>query len=350
MAEQEDNTRPRLLARLGGKGGALAAAIVLQIIVLAVAVFIIVRVSGGEEKAAFRASPSISLPPRELSHRASLLEFEQAAAVPMPVRALQVDALLPETMPSLPPLPADSFSPLSAETSLAPGDALLGTEGLEAAVAGLGLGQSQVDLFGIRDEASRLVILVDTSNSMFERQRDGVKYRFDFGVIKDEVAALLMGLQPDTRFNLAIYEGGSLAWQPELMPATLENKQAAVDWLRGLSESPSASISGRNSSGPKLIEGGGTRLDTGLKQVFGFEPDVVFIVTDGEINRNGRRIEEDDILSEIRTLQAALETPARLHVIHYQTAVTRDVELATMRAIAGRNSGRFRQVSAEPLP
>lgn len=349
MVQETARTRPGLRERLRGKTGALVAAAVLQVIVLAAAVFVIVRVSDGEAEPAFKASSRISLPQRELNHRASLLEFEQAAGVAMPVPALQVEQMLPDAVPELPALPMDSFNPLAAEVSLTPGDALLGTEGLEAAIGGLGLGQSQVDLFGIREAASRLVILIDTSNSMFERQRDGEKYRFDFGVIKGEVSALIMGLQPDTQFNLAIYEGGSLAWQPELMVATLENKQAAVDWLLGLSESPGASISGRSSPGPKLLEGGGTRLDTGLKQAFGFAPDVIFIVTDGEINRSGRRIEEADILAEIRSLQAGLDQDARLHVIHYETAVTRDVELATMRAIAGRNGGRFHQVKAEPL-
>ncbi len=338
-------------ARRGrGKRGALAAAVVAQALILLVAVGVIIAVPDGQEDPAFKAGKRITLPQRELEHRAALNEFQQAAGAPLPVEKLTTEALLPDAaLPELPSLPSESFSPFVLENPAPDADALLGETGLNAALAGLPGGMSELDLFGIREGASRFVILVDTSNSMFERQRDGVKYRFDFSVIKEEIAALIAGLQPDTQFNLAIYEGGSLAWQPQLMPATLENKQAAQAWLYGLSESPSASISSRRSPGPTLIEGGGTRLDTGLRQAFGFEPEVIFIVTDGEINRSGRTIPEDELLDIIRELQRTLAEPARLHVIHYETAVTKPEETATMRAIAGRNGGRFRKVEAVPV-
>ncbi|MBC2594714.1 VWA domain-containing protein [Ruficoccus amylovorans] len=351
MPEKENVGRSlaaMIRARAGrGKGGALAAAVAVQTALLLVAVGVIIAVPSGKDEAAFKAGKRVSLPPRELEHRAALNDFQQAAGAALPVERLSTESLLPEnSLPELPALPSDSFSPLVQEAPVPEADALLAESGLNAALTGLPGGFSELDLFGIREGAGRFVILVDTSNSMFERQRDGVKYRFDFTVIKDEIAALVAGLQPDTQFNLAIYEGGSLAWQPNLMPATLENKQAAEAWLRGLSESPSASISSRKSPGPRLIEGGGTRLDTGLRQVFGFEPEVIFIVTDGEINRSGRTIPQDELLDIIRGLQRGLAESARIHVIHYQTAVTKPEEIATMRAIAGRNSGRFRQVEA----
>ncbi|MEM8549940.1 MAG: hypothetical protein AAGF10_04055, partial [Verrucomicrobiota bacterium] len=179
--------------------------------------------------------------------------------------------------------------------------------------------------------------------------RDGVRYHFDYQVIKNEVANLIAGLSPQTQFNLAIYEGGSLAWRDELVEATRENKEEARAWLEALSESPAASIASRKASGTRMMEGGGTRLDTALRQAFSFKPEVIFIVTDGEINRSGRRITEEEMLDLIRELQGDIEERARIHVVHYATAVAKDVEVATMRAIAGRNNGRFRRVKAEPL-
>lgn len=336
-----------LARRRRGKSGALVAAMVVQALLLALAVGVIIVVPSGREDPAFTAGQRVSLPQRELDHRVALNEFQQAAGAPLPVEKIATEALLPDVvLPQIPSLPSDSFSPFVLE-SPAPGvDALLGDSGLSAALEGMPGGMSELDLFGIREGAGRFVILVDTSNSMFERQRDGVKYRFDFTVIKDEIAALIAGLQPGTQFNLAVYEGGSLAWQPQLVPATMENKQAAEAWLRGLSESPGASISSRTSPGPKLIEGGGTRLDTALKQAFGFEPEVIFIVTDGEINRSGRTIPEDELLDIISALQRTLAEPARIHVVHYQTTVSKPEEVATLRAVAGRNHGRFRQVEA----
>ncbi|QYY37326.1 vWA domain-containing protein [Ruficoccus sp. ZRK36] len=333
-----------------GKTGALAMALVVQAILLLAAVVVMVAVPSGRKDPAFVAGKRISLPQRELDHRVALNEFQQAAGVSMPVEKISAVSLLAEdTLPELPELPSDSFSPFVLENPAPDAQAMLGESGLSAALEGLGGGVSELDLFGVREGAARFVIVVDTSNSMFERQRDGVKYRFDFSLIKDEITALIAGLSSDTQFDLIVYEGGSLAWQPQLMRASLANKEAATEWLRGLSESPGASISSRSSPGPKLIEGGGTRLDTALKQAFSFAPEVIFVVTDGEINRSGKTISEEEVLDIIRELQRSLPEPARIHVIHYQTTVSKPEEVASMRAIAGRNSGRFRQIEAVPV-
>ncbi|MEM9227730.1 MAG: hypothetical protein AAGA45_07155, partial [Verrucomicrobiota bacterium] len=272
------------------------------------------------------------------------------AAVPQPVDKLSLDEFLPDDSAALPELPSDAFTPFVLESPLQL-DGDLSAAGLSPnALEGINADNLEaLSLFGITDRGTRVVILLDTSNSMFERQRDGVRHRFDYQVIKDEVANLIAGLSPQTRFNLAIYEGGSLAWRDELVEANRENKALATAWLEALSESPSASISSRKAPGTRLIEGGGTRLDTALKQAFGYEPEVIFVVTDGEINRSGRRINEEEMLELIRELQGELADRARIHVVHYATAVARDVEVSTMRAIAGRNNGRFRRVKAEPL-
>jgi len=334
----------------GSKSGSLLAAIVLQVALVALTVGVVVIAPKLQRDPAFIAQKTIYLPQRELEHQAAVAEFQQAASAPMTMEKLSTESLLADPLPEMPTLPTQDFSPFKNENPQPNAEGLLQGSGLGAALQGLNAGSSQVSFFGISEEAKRYMVLIDSSNSMFERTRGGQPYRFDFTTIKNEAVQLIEKLNANTLFNVAIYEGGSLAWNEYLVPATVDNKQTAVQWVRGLSEDPSRSISSRRSPGVRLIEGGGTRLDTGLKQAFGFQPEVIFIVTDGEINRgNFNTISEKEILDIIKNLQEQLSEPARIHVIHYETAVARDEEVATMRAIASRNQGRFRKIKATEL-
>jgi len=223
--------------------------------------------------------------------------------------------------------------------------------------SGKGLGKAPV-FFGIEMEKSQAKVLVvlDTSNSMFERKRDGKIYVFDYGVIKQETAQLLESLAEDCEFNVVVYEGGSLAFDSKLQPATAAIKARAVAWIRGLDENPDVTIRRRpGSPAQKLYEGGGTRLDTALKQVFSFQPSVVFILTDGEINRieEGKKGAEDistrEMISLIDELQRGQPDPATLHVIQYLTKTAKADETNTLKAIAQRGKGKFRTVDAKTL-
>lgn len=333
-----------------GKKGSLLAAIILQVVLVAMTVVVVVIVPKTQRDPEFVAKKTIYLPQRELEHQAAMAEFQQAASAPLTVDKLTTESLLSDPLPDMPSLPSNEFTPFENENPTPNAQGLLQGSGLGAALQGLNAGSSDVSFFGIRESARRYMILIDSSNSMFERSRQGQLYRFDFKTIKNESNQLINKLNANTLFNVAIYEGGSLAWNEYMVPATVGNKQAATAWVNGLDENPNVSIGSRRSPGVKLMEGGGTRLDTGLKQAFGFQPEVIFIVTDGEINRgNFDTITEDEILDLIKDLQEQLDEPARIHVIHYETAVARDREVDTMRSIASRNKGRFRKVEATEL-
>lgn len=351
MATPEDPSRKlaELRQTRRGKGRSLFAAIAVQIALVALTVGVVVIAPKLREDPEFVAKKTIYLPQRELEHQAAMAEFQQAASAPLTIQKLTTQSLLSDPLPDMPALPTTEFSPFENENPVPNAQGLLQGSGLGNALQGLNAGASEVNFFGIKEEARRYLILIDTSNSMFERSRNSVPHRFDFTTIKDESVNLINRLNANTLFNVAVYEGGSMAWNQYLVPATVPNKQDAVQWVRDLDENPSASIGSRRGSGPKLMEGGGTRLDTGLKQAFGFEPEVIFIVTDGEINRGSSKISEDEILDIIRELQKTLTEPARIHMIHYETAVARDDEISAMRAIASRNKGRFRQVEAKEL-
>ena len=275
---------------------------------------------------------------------------EEPQAVPPPdLPVLEASPLVEEPLmlvenPSLPAPAAPSaapVAPVAASTEIAVSRAA-GAKARPAA----GVSRSAPAFFGIpmeRKEA-RVVLILDTSNTMFERKRDGQVYRFDFSVIQREAANLIDSLTEDSFFNLVIYESGSQAFAAQMALATEGAKKQGADWILSLDEDPGMTIAKR--PGPeahKLLEGRGTRLDTALKQTLGFQPTVVFILTDGEVSR----VEEGIFrwLGELRKLKPATE----VHVVQYLTEKTKDEETAILRKIATRGGGKFRTVEAKIL-
>lgn len=342
------------------KGSAQRRTIVL-VITLSVAIHVVAGIVAGvwivaryfsTPPATFVAKKSVMLPPKLVDPRMQSSEFEGAA--PKPAFDDKM-ASIRETSFALPDLPNLQLDMPMDPSAIVTDASSMGTGG-QGAGGGSGSGEgggggggfSGVSFFGIKDTAKRVIIVVDTSNSMFTRTHHSQQYFFDFKTIKEETIKLIQGLSINTLFNVVIYEGGSMAWRAEMAAASDSNKQEATKWIEDLDENPESSISGRAGKGPKLMEGGGTRLDTALKQVFSFGPDVVFLITDGEINRgNFDRIPESEMLELIEGFQKALPEEARIHVIHYLTTVVKPEEQATLKAIAKKNKGRFQEVAAK---
>lgn len=303
--------------------------------------------------AQFEVRKEMKLPAKEREHRMNMSEFD--AMAPKPSFNDKLQSLNPSkfALPEVPKIPMDQMLPLDPSEIVSDQVASIVGQGVGsgAGMGGSGGGGtgSGMSFFGIQDTGKSVVIVVDTSNSMFERSRRGQMHRFDFKTIKEQATQLIDKLNINTRFNVVIYEGGSMALTKELMPATDANKAAAREWIEGLSEEPSASIGNRGGRGPKLMEGGGTRLDTAMKQTFGFQPEVIYLITDGEINRGEEKIDEREMLQIVSDLQAGLAAPARIHTILYETAVVRPEEERTIKALARRNGGKSRTVKAKEI-
>lgn len=301
--------------------------------------------------ATFEVQKEMSLPAQEREHRMNMSEFD--AMAPKPSFNDKLQSLSPSefALPDVPKIPMDQMLPLDPSEIVSDQVASIVGQGVGsgAGTGGSGGGGtgSGMSFFGIQDTGRSVVIVVDTSNSMFERTRRGQLYKFNFKTIKEQALQLIDKLNINTRFNVVIYEGGSMALTPELMPATDANKAGAREWIDGLSEDPGASIGSRPGRGPKMMEGGGTRLDTAMKQTFKFQPEIIYVITDGEINRGAEKIEEREIMQIVSDLQSGLSEPARIHTILYETSVVRPEEERTIKSLARRNGGKSRTVKAE---
>ena len=321
-----------------------------------------------EPPAVFKAAKDIRIAAQDREHRMNMSQFEGGAAKPAFTDRMASARPTEFALPDLPQIPIETtteFDPSGIVTDQLSAVAGLGGSGsgygTGSGSGGNGKGGSAVSFFGISDMATRVVIVLDVSDTMFDRQPG------KFNAVKQEAIKLVNGLGINTLFNLIIYEGGSVALFPEVQPATDTNKKNAMAWIEkvdGGGDKRGMSYRGAYSKmGTGLYEGGGTRTDTALKQALSMRPSTVFLITDGEMSRmggGGQAVEEDkkaersssgigedELLGIIKDLQEKMEQPSRIHVVHFLTKAARDEEEKVLRSVARRNEGRFKQVKAE---
>ena len=307
--------------------------------------------------ATFEVKREIRIAAEDRQHRMNMAEFDALAPQPSFQDKLVAARPIEFSLPDLPKMPVDALTVVDPSDIIS--DQLASLAGAAGSGAGSGSGGgggsgSAVNFFGISDTARRVVVVIDVSDTMFDRQPG------KFDAVKAEAAKLVQGLGINTLFNIIIYEGGSVALFPEVQPATDQNKARAAEWITSVDGGSKSNMSYKRTysrMGTGIYEGGGTRTDTALKQALGLRPSTVFLISDGEMSRSlstsrafgfeKSAIEERELLGLVKDLQAGMEEPARIHVIHFLTKSARKSEEKILLSLSRRNSGRFRQVKAE---
>ncbi|MBX7157265.1 MAG: VWA domain-containing protein [Verrucomicrobiae bacterium] len=306
--------------------------------------------------ATFVAEPKkfkITSPERE--QKMALAAFEEAASTPAFSSPLTSTRMMDKGLPPLPKLPLDQSLPLNASAVISDGVlSLSGSSsfGGKAGLTGVGNGSS-VGFFGIKDTGAKIVIAVDASNTMFERSLNGNMIKMPYYMIKQEAMKLIDGLSINTQFGLIIWEGGSLAFKSQLVPSTDQNKAEAKKWIQGISEDPQTSVrkQQRVIGGDLLEDGmGGTRTDLAIEQAFAMQPDIIYLISDGDANKTqGGKIPAEEIWKQTADLQKTLTEPVRLHAIYFLTAAEKPNEKEFLEGLARKNRGRFLVVDAKKL-
>jgi len=306
--------------------------------------------------ATFEVKKEIRIAAEERQHRMNMDQFD--ALKPKPTFQDKMSTARPTefSLPDLPAMPLDALATVDPSDIVSDQlDSLVGAAGAGAGTRTGGGGRgSAVSFFGISDMATRVIIVVDVSDTMFDRQPG------KFEAVKAEAAKLIEALGINTLFNVVIYEGGSVAMFPDPQPATESNKKKAGEWIAKVNGGREKNISYKNTYskiGTGLYEGGGTRTDTALKQALSMRPSTIFLISDGEMSRNletsrefgfeNSKIDERELLGMVKDLQGKLDEPARIHVIHFLTTRARKDEEDLLKSLARRNDGRFRQVEAK---
>lgn len=344
--------------------------LIITIVIASVAIHLVAGVIAGvvivaryltQPPAEFKVVKDIRIPAKKREHQMAMRDFDDMAPRPSFSDRMQSTKPTAFALPALPKLPIDQAVPLDPDMIVSESVGFGGTGTGQGYGSGRGGSKSNFNFdmkfFGIKGQGRNVLLLIDTSDSMFSRVRKGQNYNFRFKDIKDETVKLIDSLNINALFNIVIYEGGAMAFSDKSVPATDANKAAAKDWVINLDEGQ-ISISGRQGKGPKLMKGGGTRLDTGFELAFQMNPDLIFLITDGEINRGGHenKISEKEMVEIVNGLQKAQrkarnddseDAEARINVIQYMTTVARPDEVSTLKAVARVGHGRYRTLQAQ---
>ncbi|HEY2124393.1 MAG TPA: VWA domain-containing protein [Chthoniobacterales bacterium] len=315
------------------------------------ACLVVSKYSAGR-KLTFSAGPKSPNPSeRALQHRVQMQEKVKAAPAAVPKRVLTAGAAKVQ-LPAMPSIPDAHTGPPTPRMAAAGGASFGAPGGSGGSVGGTGSG-SQINFFGIKDKSSSIVIMVDVSDSMFGRTGDYdyeskklVKQGKDqsFQAVRDEAIKLVESLGPAVSFGIVRWSGGAYSWKPELVPATDENKKAAIEHIQTKLDI--------HTSGPNKGRPGGTRHDYALVEAFALKPDVIYMITDGNATAaqpgGGRSeaIPPEQIFKVVDEGQKTLAKRAKIHVVYYVTGKEKADERQMLMNLAARTSGRFNKVDA----
>ena len=325
-AKTSTETKPKR-----SKLGPLALAILFQVGLIFAAIFVVVLVPELKSDPEFVARKKIYLPQKELEHKVALAEFQNAASSPMQLERISTQALLPDSLPSLPALPQSDFKPIERSPAALQSDALLGQSGVLGALQGLQTESSSASLFGIEDSGQRILILFDNSSSVMNKaSKAGVSTtRF-----VEELNSLINGLNANTLFGLIPFSRDVGAFRDYMVAAGMRNKRAATDWITSRIRTQS------HQTGLKYdIDG----VQGALSVAFQMEPDVIFLLSDADFQRNLSKrgdVPWDDVEGTLRDLSREFGIRPRIHFIGFQVGAE-DAE--AMEKITRRYKGSIKQ-------
>ena len=305
-------------------------------------------------KLTFQGGPKSPNPSeRSLQHKVQVEKRMQAQSQPaaVPKRVLTT-GLAKVALPPMPDIPVPkSASDKTMMGAAAPAAGFSGAAPLTGgATGGTGSGTA-INFFGIRDVSTSVVIMIDVSDSMFTRTGDAEGGKLvklgkeqSFQAVRDEAVKLVQSLTPGTRFGIVRWSGGAYPWKAELVPATEDNKQAAIAHIQeevNMKKAPK-----------KPDRPGGTRHDYALEEAFKLKPETIYMITDGNATGDSptdpsKKITPDDIYKVAEEGQKGLTKKARLHSIYYITGKEKQEEKELLMRLASRNGGQFRNVNAK---
>ncbi|MGJ8637976.1 MAG: hypothetical protein ACSHYA_01165 [Opitutaceae bacterium] len=318
------------------KIGPLALALMIQAGLLFVAVFVVVLVPEFKDDPEFVARKKIYLPQKELEHKVALAEFQNAASSPMQMERISTSALLPDSMPALPNLPKSEFSPIDRNPAALQSNALLGQSGVLGALQGLKTESSSASLFGIEDQGQRILILFDNSSTVWNKASAA-------GVSTDafvnELAILIDGLNANTLFGMVPFAQQVGTFRDYMIAAGSRNKQAAKKWVRD-------NVRSSRKSTQLAFDVNG--VQGALAVAFQMEPEVIFIVSDGDFQRTktdkvrGGDVPWDDVAKTLRDLVREYGIQPRIHFIGFKVEAEAADEI---KKITRRYKGEFSDFS-----
>ena len=179
--------------------------------------------------------------------------------------------------------------------------------------AGMGAGEATVQVFGTNGKGTKFVFVFDRSDSMNENGR--------IRMAKAELVRSLESLKDGHQFNIIFYNHNYQIWRPgrRLIFASEAEKRAAERFIEDIT----AFV--------------GTHHFQPLKEAIDHRPDVIFFLTDGEL-------QDGPTLAELEALSRANSRGTQINVIQFGSGGYTDSESPALKQLAEQNHGQYRYV------
>ena len=146
----------------------------------------------------------------------------------------------------------ESFTVSAGMGGFGSGSLLGGTRGT------LGIGMSDISVFGLKTRAERILFVIDANRQMLTDAKGGLK---SYKIIKDEITDMVGNLSAGTLFNVMMADRrNSMFFKQQLVPAGQEVHQQLIQWITPINA---------NARNAGLVEGASVRrerLDTLSKE------------------------------------------------------------------------------------
>ncbi len=315
--------------------GTLLIALIVQCAFLAVTVFIIVLDTPETEPPVFEGKASAYEKKDDFQELKQRERFMKRMKRLNPIQRLSVQSAMPSELPPLPELPVESFDFSGEDLELMEdASAMLEQSGLmNSGARGTG-SSSAAAFFGVQDTGRRIVIVVNTSASVVRKAKNqGVS----IDAIHEEVVSLIESLDSGTLFGITQFSQGARRFAPYLAPAIQKNREAATNWVRG-------ELRGN----PKVDDEQLLGHEAGLKLAVEMEPDLIFLVTDGVLNKRVRsggsykypEIPYEILIGAIEKDLRRLGTRTRIHAIGFEL---KDKDRSGLERLTRRFGGTLRE-------
>jgi len=165
-------------------------------------------------------------PPKDVK-----VEIKQSAPKNLNTRNLQVKQVGNIAIDSIDvdlPSMQQSFT-VSAGLGGSGGNLLSGTRG------SIGLGVSDVNVFGLKSRAERFLFVVDANREMLVDEKGGLN---SYRIIKNEISDMVGNLSTGTLFNVMLFDNRkAMLFKPQLVPAGTQVHQELKAWISQINSS-----------------------------------------------------------------------------------------------------------------
>lgn len=308
-----------------------------QAALLALTLFIMVKKETRDEPPAFRSDQAFAAEKLVKPTDRNVKDLRRRMSKPRNLRLLAVSSSAVSDLPPIPALPQDAFSNEAMDLdSMGSADSLLGDSDWMASMGGMAGRASATEFFGVKDSGQRIVIVVNTSASVLRRAlRRGVTME----EIQRQAISLIGGLESGTRFGIVQFSQGARSFSDQLAPGLKKNKRLAEAWVLE-----------KLKGNPPIEDEQYLGHEAGMHRAIGMLPDLVFLVTDGSLNRRVRstsgagysypKISFDRFESMIAQEMREAGVKARIHVIGFELT---DAEREGLAKLAKRFGGSLRE-------